>query len=180
MTTPSSPARKSSLMLYLLVALGSAAITVGVTIGVFYLAGWLALAPQNRQVAVHDMGSQVMPFDLDKTTHIFQMTVTGGVQQVIAQDAKDAAQIALIQQHLEHEALRFRAGDYSDPSSLHGAEMPGVKDLSAGAAGMTIEYIKLPNGAQLTFKTQDQNLVTALHQWFGAQLSDHGRDAITK
>lgn len=177
MTIERSTSRKSSLQTLLLVALGSAVVTVVVTFSVFYLAGWLTFAPQNRQVMVHDMGSQVMPFDLNKTTHIFNMTVTGGIQQVIAKDTNDTAQIALIQQHLEHEATRFRTGDFSDPSVLHGQEMPGVKELAAGAALMTIEYTPLPNGAQLVYKTQDLNMVTALHRWFGAQLSDHGQDA---
>lgn len=65
------------------------------------------------------MGPQVMPFDLSKTTHIFKMTETGGVQQVIAKDPGDREQIALIQQHVQHEAVRFGSGDFSDPTSLH-------------------------------------------------------------
>ena len=123
------------------------------------------------------MGSQVMPFDLSKTQHIFQMTESGGIQQVIAKDPNDAEQVALIRQHLQHEAMRFSAGDYSDPTALHGADMPGVRELAAGAAQMTIDYSTLPNGAQLTFVSQDLHLITAIHRWFGAQLSDHGADA---
>jgi hypothetical protein len=55
--------------------------------------------------------------------------------------------------------------------------MPGVKELAAGAAQIKIEYMALPNGAQITFTTRDLNLITAIHRWFGAQLSDHGSDA---
>jgi precorrin-4 methylase len=55
--------------------------------------------------------------------------------------------------------------------------MPGVKELSAAAAEMKIEYTTLPNGAQITFTTPDLRLITAIHRWFGAQLSDHGPDA---
>jgi len=36
----------------------------------------------------------------------------------------------------------------------------------------------LPNGAQLANTTNDAQLITAMHQWFGAQISDHGHDAI--
>ena len=131
----------------------------------------------NQQVTVHDMGPQVMPFDLSRTTHIFEMTESGGVQQVIAKDPGDDAQIALIQQHIQHEAMQFRAGDFSDPASLHGADMPGLEELAGGAAQIKIEYMALPNGAQITFTTQDLHLITAIHRWFGAQLSDHGADA---
>src|SRR5437867_935236 len=103
---------------------------------------------------VHEMGAQVMPFDLSQTTHIFEMTESGGVQQVIAKDPGEATQIALIQQHIQHEAMLFSAGDFSDPSSLHGDTMPGVKELSAAAAQVKIEYTALANGAQITFTTQ--------------------------
>ncbi|MBE7552619.1 MAG: hypothetical protein HS126_16235 [Anaerolineales bacterium] len=123
------------------------------------------------------MGHQVMPFDLSQTTHIFEMTDSGGIQQVIAKDPGDKAQISLIQQHLQHEAMRFGTGDFSDPTSLHGAEMPGVKELAGSTTQVKIEYTTLPNGAQITFTTQDLHLITAIHRWFGAQLSDHGSDA---
>jgi hypothetical protein len=106
------------------------------------------------------------------------MTEAGGIQEVISDDPTDDAQISLIRQHLQHEAARFRAGDFSDPTSLHGSEMPGVRDLSQGAAQITIEYAELPGGAQIMFTTADSHLLTALHRWLGAQLSDHASDAI--
>jgi hypothetical protein len=55
--------------------------------------------------------------------------------------------------------------------------MPGVQDLSASAARIRVSYQPLPDGAQITFSTDDLHLITALHRWFGAQLSDHGADA---
>jgi hypothetical protein len=126
------------------------------------------------------MGSQVMPFDLGKTMHVFEMTESGGIQQVIANNPSDSAQIALIQQHIQHETMLFSAGNFSDPTSLHGADMPGVKELAAGVTQIKIEYAAMPNGAQITFTTQDLRIITAIHRWFGAQLSDHGSDATYK
>jgi hypothetical protein len=164
----------------LLIALGSSVLSVLITIAVFYLGGWLTFASQNRQAAIHEMGSHVMPFDLDKTTHVFQMAVGGGVQQVISKDPNDEDQIALIQMHLEHEAMRFSSGDFSDPTALHGEDMPGLKELTEGADLIAIQYRPLPEGGEIIFTTQDVNLVTALHRWFGAQLSDHGKDAVTR
>jgi hypothetical protein len=105
------------------------------------------------------------------------MTESGGVQQVMAKDPGDKAQIALIQQHLQHEVMRFSAGDFSDPTLLHGSDMPGVEELAGSATQLKIEYTALPNGAQITFTTQNLHLITAIHRWFGAQLSDHGSDA---
>ncbi len=130
-----------------------------------------------HQAMIHEMGHRVMPFELSKTQHIFEMTDHGGVQQVVVKDPGDREQIPLIQEHLRQLATEFRAGDFSTPISLHGADMPGLKDLAAGAARIKVEYAALPNGGEITFATDDPHLVTAIHRWFGAQLSDHGADA---
>jgi len=136
----------------------------------------VALA-QSTQEHVHSMGHKVMPFDLTKTIHIFQMTDSGGVERVIVKDASAKDQAAMIQQHLKQEAEAFQRGDYSDPASLHGENMPGLKDLHAGASHIKVSYSALPTGAEITFKTTDLKLLTAVHRWFGAQLSEHGADA---
>ena len=150
------------------------------TIAVLFSMGWLSLPQANRQETVHDMGSNVMPFDLGQTTHVFVMTENGGIQQVIANDPNDSAQIELIRQHIQHEAMLFSAGNFSDPMTLHGSDMPGIKELTAGAAEIKVEYTELPDGAQITFTTQNISLITAIHRWFGAQLSDHGSDAVAQ
>jgi hypothetical protein len=164
----------------LLIASSSILFAILGTIGVLFWAGWLLVPKANRQATVHDMGSQVMPFDLSQTTHIFEMTESGGIQQVIAKGPNDSAQVALIQQHIQHEVMMFSAGDFSDPMSLHGGDMPGVTELTASAAQIKVEYAALPNGAQITFTTEDLHLITEIHRWFGAQLSDHGSDAISR
>jgi hypothetical protein len=150
---------------------------IGSAILIFLYAGCTLIQPESRQEHIHHMGSGVMPFDLSKTTHVFQMTEEGGIQRVLAKDPADAKQIALVRQHLQHESERFQKGDFSDPAALHGEEMPGLRELAAGAARLTVTYASLPNGAEITFATQDIRLVTAVHQWFGAQLSEHGADA---
>lgn len=40
-----------------------------------------------------------------------------------------------------------------------------------------IDYATLPDGAQVTFSSNHSDIVDALHDWFEAQLSDHGDDA---
>lgn len=140
------------------------------------MAGTLAVA-QTPQEHVHGMGQMVMPFDLNKTIHIFRMTDTGGVQSVVARDAQDKDQIGLIRQHLRHEAQAFQRGDYADPMALHGAAMPGVSELASHHAAIAVSYSELPLGAALTFTARDRHLVTEIHRWFGAQLSEHGADA---
>lgn len=137
-------------------------------------------AQATRQEHVHEMSHGVMPFDLSKTVHIFKMTELGGVQRVVAKDANAKEQITLIQQHLRHEADRFQKGNFSDPATLHGTDMPGLKELQEGASQIKITYASLPTGAEITFETSDLGLLTAVHRWFGAQLSEHGADAMAE
>jgi len=140
--------------------------------------GWTSRATaQTVQEHVHSSAHTVMPFDMTKTVHIFRMTEQGGVQRVVTKDASAKEQAALIQQHLEHEAERFQQGDYSDPGMLHGKDMPGLKELRTGGSKIKVSYLALPEGAEISFSTDDRHLLTAIHRWFGAQLSEHGADA---
>ncbi len=154
----------------------SATLATVVILGVLWAMGALAFQ-ETRQEEIAEKGAEVMPFDLEKTTHIFEKTETGGVQKVVADDPNDAEQVALIREHLEEEAAAFRRGDLSDPSEIHGEEMPGVKELEAGAKEMVIHYSELPDGAKIEYESSDPALVTALHTWFDAQVSDHGDHA---
>ena len=128
-----------------------------------------------RQAEVAERGADVMPFDLDATTHRFEPTADGLVQTVVADDSADAKQVALVRAHLAEEARRFRGGDYSDPAVIHGHDMPGLADLEDGA--VTVELTEVDAGARLTFTTADPALVDALHAWAEAQLMDHGAHA---
>lgn len=151
-----------------------------VVLGLFLAGGCAHQAPPSHQAMVHEMGHEVMPFDVSKAMHIFEMTDSGGIQQVVAKDPNDTEQIGLIRQHLQHETMHFKNGDFSDPAMLHGSSMPGLKELAAGASNIVIEYSSIPNGGQITFTTHDLHLLTAIHRWFGAQLSEHGADAISR
>lgn len=146
-------------------------------IAILWLLSSCLVSAQTTQEQVHRMAHSVMPFDISKTIHLFKMTESGGVLKVVSKDADATDRITLIRQHLAQEAERFRRGDYSDPATLHGANMPGLEDLRAGASGIKVLYAQLPAGAEITFETTDLHLLTAIHRWFGAQLSEHGADA---
>jgi hypothetical protein len=143
----------------------------------FLLLSCASALARNTQEHIHQMAHGVMPFDIAQTVHIFKMTETGGTQRVLAKDPAAAEQIALIRQHLQHEAENFQRGNYADPATLHGADMPGLKELQAGASQIKVSYAPLPAGAEITFVTTGLHLLTALHRWFGAQLSEHCADA---
>jgi hypothetical protein len=84
-----------------------------------------------------------MPFDVSKTLHVFKMTEQGGVERVVTREAAASDQIPLTQQHLQHEAQQFQKGNYFDPARLHGADMPGLKDLQEGASQIRVSYTPL-------------------------------------
>jgi hypothetical protein len=130
----------------------------------------------DRQDAVAQAGAQVMPFNLDETTHVFETIERGGLQQVVA-DSDDPEQVALIRQHLAEEAERFARGDFHDPAMIHGDDMPGMHALVVGHEHISIEYSEIERGAQILYTTEDPGLVAAIHAWFGAQLRDHGEHA---
>ena len=134
-----------------------------------------ALAERRAEVA--ERGAQVMPFDLDATTHTFTDTDDGGVQTVTADDPDDAAQIDLIRGHLREERHRFARGDFDDPAAIHGHDMDGVAELADGYRDITVTYDDLPDGGRLTYRTDRPDLVRAVHAWFARQTMDHGDHA---
>ncbi len=85
---------------------------------------------QQRQHEVAHRGATVMPFDLSRTTHVFDDQADGGLQTVTANDPSDTAQIYLIRAHLADLANRFARGNFADQAWLHGMDMPGLAELS--------------------------------------------------
>jgi hypothetical protein len=130
-----------------------------------------------RRAEVAERGADVMPFDLDATTHTFTKTADGGRQTVVADDPADAEQIALIRAHLAVERDSFARGVFDDPAAIHGHDMDGVAELRAGYAAVSVEYADRRAGAELVYRTDDPDLVDAIHAWFDRQLMDHGPDA---
>jgi hypothetical protein len=137
-------------------------------------------ANEARLDEVARRGAHVMPFSVEQTTHIFTKTEKGGLQQVVVKNLSNAEQIELIQDHLVKISDAFARGDFSDPATIHGADMPGLAELQkARPDQIDVEYKALAHGAQIEYSAKDPGLVEAIHQWFDAQLSDHARHAIS-
>ncbi|HEY4804132.1 MAG TPA: aspartate carbamoyltransferase [Paraburkholderia sp.] len=131
-----------------------------------------------RQHDVAQHGAEVMPFSLGATTHIFTKTPDGGIQQVVVKH-RDPKQVSLIRRHLATIAQQFRAGDFEAPEAIHGNDMPGLAALRTAQPGaLKIHYRDLPDGGEIVYHADEARLVAALHDWFDAQLSDHGHDAM--
>lgn len=147
--------------------------------GMDHAAHMAEMAKVQREADVARRGKDVMPFSLPATRHIFTKTAQGGVQQVVARNAGDAEQVKLVRRHLREIREQFLQGDFSGPAHIHGQEMPGLAELRGARPGeIAIHYRDIEGGAELTYATSAAPLVAALHQWFDAQLADHGRDAM--
>jgi hypothetical protein len=129
-----------------------------------------------RLQEVAEAGAKVMPFDLERTTHVFRDEVWGGELRVVA-DGAEAEQIALIRRHLSEESARFARGDFASPERIHGQDMPGLAVLRERASALAVRYAELADGAAISFRSEDPAVIAALHTWFAAQRSDHGRHA---
>ncbi|MGP4050046.1 aspartate carbamoyltransferase [Streptomyces sp. 2A115] len=117
------------------------------------------------------------PTTLEQTTHHFNPTEIGGAQDVVADQSDNTKQIGLIRSHLQQEAKAFSQGDFGDPAQIHGDSMPGLKGLQEGYERVEVCHRERPDGATPTYATDEPALVDALHDWFEAQLSDHGDHA---
>jgi hypothetical protein len=131
---------------------------------------------EDRQAQVAETGSAVMPFDLERTTHFFEKGDRGGLQTVVSDD-EDAGQVSLIRAHLAEEAERFARGDFHDPEMIHGEDMAGLHTLVNGHDKLTIAYREIEYGAEISYESRDPVLIEAIHEWFDAQLADHGDHA---
>ncbi|MCC5950994.1 MAG: aspartate carbamoyltransferase [Acidimicrobiia bacterium] len=133
----------------------------------------------DRQQAVAERGSEVMPFDLDATMHVFTPTDDGGVQDVVAEDSTATEQVRLIREHLAEETERFARGDFGDPASIHGDDMPGLTVLADAHDRLEVTYSDIADGGRITYVGTSPEVVAAVHDWFAAQVADHGDHAMT-
>ena len=140
-------------------------------------AAFAADAP--RQTQVERNSEKVMPFSMQSSKHVFVPTPNGGVQTVLVHDG-NAKQVGLVRAHLRKEAAAFARGNFTDPASIHGTAMPGLKALRAGASRIAVRYADVANGARITYATNDAALIVAIHDWFKAQVGDHGAHAVMK
>ncbi len=155
-------------------------LALGACLALPALAGDAAGPAPDRQAHIHHLGHETMPFALQSTLHVFRMSETGGSMRVVIREESAAEQLPLIQRHLMHMTARFATGDFSVPASLHGDDMPGLRELQAGTERLKVSYAPLADGGEIHFEASDIQMITAVHRWFGAQLSDHGSDAMAE
>jgi hypothetical protein len=76
-------------------------------------------------------------------------------------------------------ADKLAQGDVTSQIAIHGEQMPGLARLrQATPEDWKIAYRDLPNGGEIRFSSPLPDMVAAIHQYFDAQLSDHGHHAM--
>lgn len=86
-------------MKYIVIAAAVAVVAAGAAAVVVAAAG----GDEDRQALVAERSREVMPFDLERTTHRFEKLADGGVQTVVSDDG-DRKEIGLVRAHLRKEA----------------------------------------------------------------------------
>ena len=133
--------------------------------------------PTDRTERIHKDSKGVMPFSMDSTQHVFRKTDSGGVQAVTTRKP-DPDQEALVRAHLRKITAQLQARDFSGPAHLHGAAMPGLRQMRESKTDqLEVTYADTTDGGQITYVAHTPALVDAVHRWFDAQVSDHGADA---
>lgn len=145
---------------------------------------WMGLAEAKETVATKPAentpaSSSLVPYDAQQALESFSKTVHGGVMHIVAKSADNTQQIKLIQQYLRQTAAEYKKGDFSSTERFHGSDMPGLAQMkSAKADDIRYDYQALPNGGQIHFSTEYPHLLNALHNWFDAQIKEHGSAAL--
>ena len=114
-----------------------------------------------------------MGFGHDKTTHHFELTKTGGIIQVRANDSSDSESRDHIRMHLQHISKSFAAGDFKDPMDVHAEEPPGVRVMKKLKSNITYRYESIDRGGRVLIQTKDSNALEAVHEYLQYQIREH-------
>lgn len=132
-----------------------------------------------NEIQEHEI--HIMPFDLEKTLHVFTKTDEGGMQQVVTKNKHYPEQIPIIRRHLFEIYTEFNQGDFSKSMQIYGENMPGLTELESAKAGqIKIKYMELPNGAQINYLSDSPRFIEAIHKWLEAQFKVHPHQVISE
>jgi hypothetical protein len=102
--------------------------------------------------------------------HHFQ---DGGVIQVEANSAQDKSNRDLIRTHLAQIAHAFKAGDFSDPISVHDQIPTGVPELQRLKAEIRYRFEETPQGGRLPISTGNKRALAPIHEFTRFQIREH-------
>jgi hypothetical protein len=123
--------------------------------------------------AMNARGEKAMGFSQTATTHHFTLLPDGGFVQVQANDANDTANRDHIRIHLQEQAKRFAAGDFSLSEMTHDRVLPGTPQMQSFKSAITYKYEEIERGARLRISSKDAAAVAAIHDFLKFQIEDH-------
>ena len=134
-----------------------------------------AVAQHDQHHAALDArGAKFMGFDQKATAHHFILTRDGGRIEVTARDAKDAASVKQVREHLQHIAVVFGQGDFALPGLVHDTRtVPGVDAMKRQAAALTFKFEEIANGAHVRIVGATPEAIAAVHEFLRFQITDH-------
>ncbi|MFM2308541.1 MAG: hypothetical protein RLY87_661 [Chloroflexota bacterium] len=143
-------------------------------IGSLILAGALvALIPTFGLVGGHaDHGGEFQSA-MHASTHHYMVLPNGVDMMMTATAPDDAATIATIRQHMEQEALRFRAGDFSEDMQTLSADTQA--QLLAKRDALTVTVVSDASGSTIQIRSDDPTVVTLLTTWATQMSAEHTR-----
>ena len=123
--------------------------------------------------AMNARGEKAMGFSQTATTHHFNLLPDGGFVEVQANEASDAANRDHIRMHLQEQAKRFAAGDFSLSEMTHDRVLPGTPQMQALKSSISYKYEELERGGRLRISSKDPAAVAAIHEFLKFQIADH-------
>ena len=118
-------------------------------------------------------GANTMGFSQTETTHHFLLKKDGGVIQVEANSAQDTSNRDLIRTHLAQIAQAFKAGDFSDPMSVHDQIPTGVPELRELKAEIRYRFEETPHGGRVLISAGNKRALAAIHEFIRFQIREH-------
>jgi hypothetical protein len=126
-----------------------------------------------HQADVEKHGDEAMGFPHDKTTHHFRLYSDGGAIEVIVNDNKDSQNLRAIRSHLTHTVTMFSNGEFSIPMFVHDQVPPGVPVMKEKHTEISYSFEELPAGGRVRIKTENRDVLDAIHEFLRFQIADH-------
>lgn len=118
-------------------------------------------------------GEKAMGFSQTATTHHFTLLPDGGFVQVQANEANDTANRDHIRMHLQMQAKKFAAGEFSLSEMTHDRVLPGTPQMQTLKSAITYKYEEIERGGRLRISSKDAAAVAAIHDFLKFQIEDH-------
>lgn len=130
-------------------------------------------SPAEHHCQMMKHGEMAMGFSQVKTTHHFQLTASGGVIEVQANDSSDMTTRDQIRQHLQGISKAFGQGDFSSPMMTHEKIPPGVPDMQRLKGDLSYRYVETDRGGKVLINAANPKALKAVHDFLRFQIEEH-------